>query len=267
MKVYMTCDMEGATGVVAWEQCDKTRPEFADARRLLVSDVNAAIAGALDGGATEVIVADMHDGSLVLPFADLDRRARYVIGVPHSGPRFPFLDSTVDAFFCVAYHAMAETPHAVLCHTMTTEWSEFAVNGRAVGEVGIDAALAGAVGVPTVLVTGDQYVCAEGRELLGDIETAQVKHATDRHRALCLPVEETAALIRAKAAAALSKLDKVQPLDFGSPVTVTVRHRTMQGADQAAASPGAERVDPLTVRWQYNRFEEHYGGTWDQKGR
>lgn len=267
MKVYMTCDMEGATGVVAWEQCTRAEPAYADARRLLLSDVNAAIAGAFDGGATEVIVADVHGGSRHIPFADVDPRARVVVGVPQEGPRFPFLDSSFGAFFCIAYHAMAETPHAVLCHTMTLEWLQFAVNGRPCGELGIDAALAGAVGVPTVLVTGDNCLCAEARAFLGDVETAEVKHALDYHRALCLSAGRSAALIHEKAVAAIAKAKEIKPFDFGSPATVTIRHRTMEAADYAARAPRAQRDDPLTVRFEYTRFEEHYGGTWEQKAR
>ncbi len=264
MKVYIACDMEGATCVVSPDQTKKDGRDFEKARYLLLSDVNAAIEGALDAGATEVIVADMHDGSLILPWADLHPAARYVIGVPHHGPRFPFLDQSVHCMFLIAYHAMAETPNAVIPHTMTGEWVEFSVNGTPVGEIEIDAALAGAVGVPVTLVTGDQSACAEARRFLGDIVTVEVKQATDPNRALCLPPAQTRELIRRAAAEAVSRADKIKPFDFGSPVTIRIRYRdnrrVPRGDGVRSFNP-----DPWTIEYRYDRFEEHYGGTWPRK--
>jgi D-amino peptidase len=261
VKVYISCDMEGTTGVVAWDQVMKGRPEFEVCRRLLLGDVNAAIEGAVSAGAGEVVVADMHDGSLILPTAELHPAATYVVGIPHDSPRFPYLDDGFSAMFLVAYHAMAGTYPAALCHTMTDEWEEYAVNGTAVGEVEIDAALAGAVGVPVALVTGDQAVCAEARRFLGPIETVEVKQALDPQRALCLPKERTWPLIREAAARAVKRAAEMKPFAFGSPVEIRVRHRNAaqvpQGDGERSFNP-----DPWTIAYRYDRFEEHYGGVW-----
>ncbi len=266
MKVYIACDMEGATGVISRDQTSKDGREFEEARRLLLSDVNAAIEGALAAGADEIIVADMHDGSLILPTRELHPAASYVVGVPHHSPRFPFLDETCDCMFLIAYHAMAGTYPAVIPHTMTGAWEEYAVNGVAVGEVEIDAALAGAVGVPVTLVTGDQAVCAEARRFLGDIETVEVKQAVDPNRALCLPAAKTYELIREAAKRAVQRAGEIQPFTFDQPVEVRIRYKD---ANQVPRGDG-ERVlnpDPWTVVYKYDRFEEHYGGTWSDRVR
>ena len=163
MKIYMTVDMEGATGICCREQTMKGNAYYAEGRRLLTGDVNAAVEGALEGGATEVLVADMHDGSFNFLLEEVHPAAEVIHG-GRGGPRFPYLDGSVDAMFIVAYHARAGTRGAVLEHTMSSQsWFRVTVNGREIGEVGIDAALAGAAGVPVVLVTGDDKVCAESR--------------------------------------------------------------------------------------------------------
>lgn len=269
MKIYITTDMEGATCVVSREQCRKGAREYEEARRLLLGDVNAAVQGALDGGATEVVVADMHDGSLNLPLEDLHPQARYVLGVPHSTPRFPFLDDTFAGMFMVAYHARSGTWAGVLEHTMSSvAWQDLIVNGRPLGEVGIDAGLAGACGVPVLLVTGDDKVCSEARKLLGDIETAVVKWGVNRHRALCLAPAESQQLIRQKAKAAVALLGKVEPLDFGSPVDIILRYSRPESVDGLRLEPGRlERLDGRTVLHHLERFVDFYGGTWSETQR
>jgi len=264
MKVYISCDMEGATGVVSWDQTHKGQAEFEVCRRLLLGDVNAAMEGALEAGAEEIIVADMHDGSLILPTQELHPAAKYIVGIPHHAPRLPYLDESFHAVFLIAYHAMAGTHPALLCHTMTGEWVEYAVNGTPVGEVEIDAALAGAVGVPVVLVTGDQAVCAEARRFLGDIETVEVKQAVDPQRGLCLPKEKTWPMIRQAAKRALQRVAEIKPFTFGSPVEISIRYRN---ADQVPKGDGVNSYNPdsWTVVYRYERFEEHYGGVWTSR--
>jgi len=269
VKIYITTDMEGISCVVSRDQGRRGTPEYREAGRLLVGDTNAAVQGALDGGATEVIVADMHARSQNMPLDDLHPEARYVFGVPHSSPRFPFLDETCDGMFMVGYHARSGTWGGVLEHTMSSvAWQDFIVNGRPVGEVGIDAGLAGDCGVPVLLVTGDDKVCAESRELLGDIETAVVKWGVKRHRALCLPPAKSRELIREKARAAVALVGKIAPLDFGSPVDIVLKYSRPESADGIHLQPGrVERLDGRTVLYHVDRFADFYGGTWAENKR
>ena len=268
VKVYVAVDMEGATGICSREQCAKDSPYYAEGRELLLSDVNAAVEGALAGGASEIIVADMHNGSFNLSHRDVPPAARVIYGVPHRGPRYPFLDESVDAMFLIAYHAKAGTLWGTLEHTMSSQsWFRVTANGREIGEVGIDAALAGSVRVPVTLVTGDGKVCAEARDLLGAIETVAVKTGLGRHRALCLPVEETRALIREAARRALRLKGRIQPLSFGSPVEVITTYKHSELADGAHLNSLQERrTDGYTVARTYERFADWYGGVWNERG-
>jgi len=260
MKAFISADLEGVACVWQAEHGSKGAREYEEARRLLTAEVCAAIEGAREGGAREVIVADMHGGSGHLLLEQMPAGVRILEGVPHA-PRFPFLDESVDAMLLVGYHAMAGTEGAVLRHTMTGSWSEFRANGRALGEVGIDAGIAGCVGVPVALVTGDDKVCAEASALLGEVETAQVKQGIGPTRTLTLSPHDARALISAQAAAGMQKAKRLKPFDPGAPVEIEIRFTAIAEADQAAQGDGA-RVDDLTVRWTRATIADHFGGLW-----
>jgi D-amino peptidase len=137
--------------------------------------------------------------------------------------------------FMVGYHALSGTEGAVRDHTMSSlHWQDLWVNGRKFGEVGVDAAIAGYCGVPVMLVTGDDKVCSEARELLGEIEVAEVKQAVARHRALILPPAVAQELIRGKARRAVERIGAVEPLRIPSPVEVKLRYT---GTDLAERHP------------------------------
>lgn len=231
MKIFIAVDMEGISGVVLPEQLTVGTPEYAEARHLLIGDANAAVEGALEAGADEVIVADMHSRGFHFPLDKLHSKAKYLMGGGH-WPRFPFLRGA-DAMFLVGYHALSGTERAVRDHTMSSiHWQDLWVNGRRFGEVGIDAAIAGFHGVPVMLVTGDDKVCAEARELLGEIETAEVKRAVARHRALILPPVVAQGLIREKARRAVERIGEVGPLRIPSPVEIKLRYSTTDLAER-----------------------------------
>jgi D-amino peptidase len=166
MKIYIAADMEGVGGVMLPEQLKRGTAEYAEARNLLTGEVNAAVDGAFDGGATEVIVKDAHGSGFNIIASELDSRARLVQG--SSLPvRFAGLDADTSGLILLAYHAMAGTLAAVCDHTMSSvAWFRYELCGKEVGETAIDAAWAGCFGVPLILVTGDDKVCAEASALI-----------------------------------------------------------------------------------------------------
>ena len=231
MKIFIAVDMEGISGVVLPEQLSVGTPDYEEARYLLIGDANAAAEGAMEGGAEEVIVADMHSRGFHFPLDRLHPRAKYLMGGGH-WPRFPFLEGA-DAIFMVGYHALSGTESAIRDHTMSSaDWQDLWVNGHKFGEVGIDAAIAGSCSVPVMLVTGDDKVCSEARELLGDIETAEVKQAVARHRALILPPVVAQELIHRKARRAVERIGEVEPLSISGPVEVKLRYASTDLAER-----------------------------------
>jgi D-amino peptidase len=248
IKIYIMTDMEGISGVREPSQCDREHPEWQPARRLLVGDVNAAVAGAFDGGADEVLVSDGHGGGFNFLLEEMDPRATYE---RPNGARdyLPGLDETFSGVFQIGAHAMAGTLGGFLDHTQSSvHWFEYRVNGRPCGEIGQVGAGAGHYDVPVLLVTGDRAACEEARGFFGQIETAAVKEAIARNRARCLHPQRAQELIRQAARRAMGLVGHIEPWRLEPPIEVTLTYTRQDYADQVACNPGVERLDARTVR-------------------
>ena len=246
MKVFVSVDMEGASGVTTWDDVVPGRMFYQQSRSLLTRDVNSAIEGALVAGATEILVNEAHDGMRNLLLDELNPEARVIRGF--RGKRLAMMegvDESFDRAFLVGYHARAGTPGAVLNHTMFNTVHNLWINGVTVGEGGMSAALAGHFGMPIALVTGDDKVIGEMRDLLGSFEAVEVKKGISRYSADCLNPEVTSGMIREAAGRALSA--NVKPYRVKSPVTVEVEFTTLEMGSLAAWVPSVENVEPRKV--------------------
>jgi D-amino peptidase len=245
MKILIAVDMEGITGVTTWDQVTPGHAEYARFRRLMTQDVNAAIRGAMEAGADEVIVADGHwNGSNIL-IEELDPRARLNSGSPSPFSMMQGIDETVDGVFFVGYHARNGTPNAILDHTWSSKTvANVWLNDILTGEYGLNAAVAGHFGVPVIMATGDQTACSQIVELLGELETAVVKQATGRFAAECLAPAVTQGMISEAASRAVGRLldgDVPDPFVLDVPVRVTVEFFTSDMADRACKIPFTQR--------------------------
>jgi D-amino peptidase len=247
MKIYIITDMEGISGICSEEQVKKDSPQYGPARRLLCADVNAAVAGAFEGGAAEVVVNDGHGGGFNLILEEMDPRAVYER--PNGGlDLMPALDDSFAGVFCVGYHAMAGTLNGFLDHTQSSaSWYNYYLNGRRTGELGQVGAWAGSYGVPVLLVTGDQAACDEAREFFGPIPAVSVKQGIGRQHARCLHPEIARSRIRQEAARAVSLVGKVPPYRVETPLTVRLEYYRSDMADAVARRPGSRRIDARTV--------------------
>lgn len=268
MKIYIAVDMEGISGIYSPDYVGKDGTLYAVGQRLLTAEVNAAVRGAFDGGADQVIVADVHGGSGNILVEGLDPRALLIAGT--CGPcRFPFLDQEVDGMFLLGYHAMAGTLHANLEHTMTSKsWHCFRVNEKPYGELGIDAEIAAECGVPVVMVSGDDKLCLEAKNWLGDVEAATVKQGLGRQIAMGYSPQRGNEIVYNHARRAVERLAAGEqfPLpEIPSPARVAITYKMVPDAD-AANIFGTKRLDGYTVETTYNRLSEKYGGIWQDKG-
>lgn len=247
MNVLISVDMEGVSGVVAGEHTSSEHKEYERFRKLMTAEANAAIEGALAGGATRVVVNDSHGSMTNVLIEELNPVAELISGSPKPWSMMQGIGPDVDAVFFVGYHGASGTGAAVLEHTWSGRLLEVRLNGRVVGETGLNAALAGAYGAPVVLVTGDEAVTAEARALLGEIETVAVKEGVGRTAARCLHPEAARRQIRQAAERAV-RLD-VAPFVVPPPVTVRLVFVRASYADMAELAPGSRRVDGRTVEW------------------
>jgi D-amino peptidase len=245
MKILIATDMEGITGVTTWDQVTPGHPEYARFRRQMTEDANAAIRGAYDAGAEEVIVADGHwNGSNIL-IEELDVRARLNTGSPSPFSMMQGIDESVEGVIFIGYHARNGSPHAILDHTWSSKTvANIWLNNILTGEYGLNAAVAGHFGAPIIMVSGDQTACAQVTELLGDVETAVIKQASARFAAECLAPTVTQEMICVSAKRAVQRLaegDSPEPFLLDLPITVTVEFFASDMADRASLIPFTKR--------------------------
>jgi len=263
MKILIATDMEGITGVTTWDQVTPGHPEYARFRKQMTEDVNAAIRGAYDAGAEDVIVADGHwHGSNIL-IEELDSRARLNSGSPSPFSMMQGIDESIDGVMFIGYHARNGSPDAILDHT----WSSRTVanvwlNDILTGEYGLNASVAGHFGAPVIMVSGDQTACAQVKELLGDVETAVVKRASGRFAAECLSPVVTRDLICSSAEQAVRRLAAGRvsdPFVLDTPLTVTVEFFASDMADRASLVPFAKR-EGTRVSFTTHEMDSVYRG-------
>jgi D-amino peptidase len=247
MKILIAADMEGITGVTNWDQVDPGHTDYPRFRRLMTGDVNAAIRGACDSGADEILVTDRHALGTNILLEELDPRAHLICGDYSPLAMVQGVDQGVDGVIFVGYHARAGSQNAILDHTWSSRRvANLWLNDILIGEYGLNAAVAGHFNVPVLMLTGDQTACAQASQLLGNIETAVVKIALSRMAAECLPPQVTEELIQNSARKAIKRLkagDAPKPFIVASPVHVTIDYNSSDQADQAALFPGSKRQD------------------------
>jgi len=250
MKAYIAVDMEGISGVIISEQLLHGRLFYQEARHQLVNDTNAVIDGALEAGADDVLVIDAHASGFNFIYEELHPAADYIMGGAHQ-VRFPFLEDA-DVMMLVGYHAMSGTANAVRDHTMSSaNYQDILINGLPAGEIMIDAAIAGSHGVPVGLVTGDDKACGEARQLLGKIETAQVKQAIGRHSARMLSPIRARGLLQEKARSAVARANDFSPYKVSPPVTVRVRYNSTDLVDRIYFDGNTcKKLDSRTVEYR-----------------
>jgi len=248
VKVFLSSDMEGTAGIVDWSQCRGDGPEAQAGKRLLLAEVNAAIEGAVAGGADEVVVNDSHGAMRNLPPEEIAGGASYISGSHKPLYMMQGLDDTFDAVLFVSYHGSIGAP-AGLSHTYNPRAiAEVRLNGTVTGEAGINALVAAHYGVPVTLVTGDSCACAETAELIPDIRTAVVKQAVSRMAAHSLHPSRAAAVIRDAAEEAVRAAKSIGAPDFGPSPTLDVSVRTTDIAEAASWVRGVERTGDRTIR-------------------
>jgi D-amino peptidase len=253
VKVYISVDMEGIAGVSHPKPTERGDSGYPAAVDLMVGEANAAIEGAVAGGATDILVNDSHGGMYNLRPADLDPRARVLQGqkawsmVAGAGP-----DAGFGVALFVGYHARAGHPTGTIAHTFSGRPTITRLNGRLVGETGINASVLGAWGIPVGLVAGDDALAGEVADWLPSAERAVVKEAAGGNAAASLHPTVAAELVRGGAERAVRRAiaGQLRPLTLEPPIVIEVEYRNAIAADYAAIVPGAKRIGDRGVRYE-----------------
>lgn len=267
MKVFVSVDMEGATGVVHNDQLMPGKSDYARGRKLLTGDVATAVRAALSrDDVHQVLVCDGHGNMRNLLIEELPRNCEVVVGPASSKVlcQSEGLDASFGAVLFVGYHARAGSKDAVLPHTWIGSLiHEVRVNGRVFGETAINAAVAGEFGVPVVFVAGDEAVCREAKSDLGaDLVTVAVKRATGPKAAVCRTPADTEEDIRLGVLQGLETARSRAPFRVEGPVDFAIAFHQVAQADRATKRPGVERTGDREVSLRRATYLEAVRDAW-----
>ncbi|MDR7468129.1 MAG: M55 family metallopeptidase [Armatimonadota bacterium] len=257
MRVWVSVDMEGIAGVMHRDHTVAGGREYEVARVWMTEEVNAVVEGCFQGGATEVVVADGHGNCRNILRDRLDPRARLIAGQFSSLPptQVSGLHAGFDAAMLVGYHARAGLAPGNLDHTAWSQTvTDVTVNGRPVGEAELVAAYAGTLGVPTVLVSGDDVLGRDIETSMPDVLAVVVKRALGRYQTELVARDEVHRRLRSGAERALRRASTVKPFAFPSPIRLQVTFTHPGFADLAAWVPGTTRVEPDVVAYESDDF-------------
>jgi D-amino peptidase len=223
LKVFISVDMEGLAGVVSGSECSSRGPDYDYFRKIMTKETNAAIEGALMAGAAEIVVRDGHGAKTNIIPGLLHRKAKLLRGVTNRPENMMLgIDETFDAVLFIGYHAKAGTEEGVLAHTSSGNVMDLSVNGVSLPEGGYNALIAGLYDVPVVFVAGDNWICDQIRDLLGQVVTCETKIGMGTAE-LGLHPEIVCEKIRKGVADALSDMSRFKPYEMTPPYTMTLK--------------------------------------------
>jgi len=256
LKVFISVDMEGVTGVANWEDVSRDGKDYDLFRKIMTLEANAAVEGAAAAGATEIWVRDSHGSARnILPDL-LDRRA-VLIRDWSGGPKSMMegIDETFDAAVFIGYHAKAGTADSLLEHTSSGSVTDFSINGISMPEAGYNALIAGTYNVPVVFAAGDGTLCDQITSLLGEVETVPVKEGIGAAAVSSHP-ELTRQQIRNGVEKALLRLDDFEPYRLEKPYTLVVRLKSEETVNQGSHYPGVRRTGEWELTYSSDDFLE-----------
>jgi D-amino peptidase len=253
LKIYISVDMEGVTGVVTADQLTPQGFEYQKFREQMTDEVNAAIMGASAAGATEFVVSDSHGNaeSLLLDKLSPSDRVTLVRGFPRPLSMMEGIDSSFDGVIFIGYHASTNNTEGVRAHTISSAYlTNISLDGVPMPEAGINAAIAGQFGVPVIMISGDDRIVKEARDLLGNIEGAVVKYAVGFHSARTLLPRAANTLISNKAVEAVKRIKEFKPYKIKMPVQLDISFKNYRPVEVLSYLPNIERTSSHSVRFQ-----------------
>ncbi|MET7617502.1 M55 family metallopeptidase [Streptomyces sp. NPDC005408] len=238
MKILISADMEGATGVTWPADVLPGTPQWERCRTMFTSDVNAAALGFFDGGADDVLINEAHWTMRNLLLEHLDERVQMLTGRHKSLSMVEGVQhGDVDGIAFVGYHTGAGAEgvlaHTYLANSITGVW----LNGTRAGEGLLNAHVVAEYGVPVVLVTGDNLTCVDADGYAPEARKVAVKDYVSRYAAVCRTPGRTASDIRAAAKESTALAGRYEPVR-GGPFTVELEFDAEHLAAAATVVPG-----------------------------
>lgn len=258
MKIYIFADIEGISGIYSKDQVLPGASRFNEGRDYLTAEINACAEGCKEAGAEKVIVRDGHGGGFSVRWEKLSPCVDELIAGPSGDDRLEGIDE-YDGLILLGYHAMAGTYRGVLEHSMSSGGIQnYWINGNKAGEVAIDAGIAGEHNVPVIMVSGDDKVCLEAKQLLPNVKTAQVKKGLSTYGASLLPPDVAHEIIRKTAYDAVKSIGEMKPLVYQKPVCLRVEMVERNPIPNAISKPYMKIIDGRTYEIEDESLEKAF---------
>ncbi len=250
LKIYISADMEGLTGVVTDQQLGPTGFEYQRYRQVMTDEVLTAIHAAREAGASEILVSDSHGNGQNILIEQLPEDVMVVRSWPRPLAMMEGIDESFDGAIFIGYHASTNNLRGVRAHTMSSaNVTDVRLNGVIVSEAGLNAAIAGQFGVPVIMISGDDAIVEEAKDLLGDVEGAVVKWAYSFHSALTLTPAAGNKVIAEKVKAAIGRISDFSPYRLEGPIEIQISLKHYRPVELLSYLPSVERVDSHTIRY------------------
>ncbi|MGA9575200.1 MAG: M55 family metallopeptidase [Lysobacterales bacterium] len=251
LKIYISADMEGLTGVVTGDQLGPDGFEYERFRQIMTDEVNAVIEAAREAGASEFLVSDSHGNGESLLIEQLPDDVQIVRSWPRALGMMHGIDASFDGVIFIGYHASTSNMTGVRAHTESSaNVTDLQLNGQHMSEGSWNAAIAGQFGVPVILVTGDDAAVKEVSALVGDIEGAVVKTSNGFHSATTLTPAAGQKLIRSKTKAAIERIGDFKPYVLKGPPVVRLSLKNYQPVELLAYLRDVKRVDSHSIEYE-----------------
>jgi D-amino peptidase len=250
LKIYISADMEGVTGVVSGDQLGPGAFEYERFRGFMTAEVNAAIDAARAAGADEFVVSDSHGNGQNLLLEQLPSDVTVVRSWPRPLGMMSGIDATFDGVILIGYHASTANSRGVRAHTMSSaNITDLWLNGVSMSEGGMAAAMAGQFGVPVIMISGDDVAVAETQVIIGDTEGAVVKWANSFHSARTLTPEAGREVIMTRTNSAVSRIGDFKPYVIDTPIELELSLKHYRAVELLSYLPNVERVDSHTIKF------------------
>jgi D-amino peptidase len=258
VKIFISVDMEGIGGIGTPAMTSPTGKDYSTGRELMTAEVNAVVEAILAAGPADIVVNDSHGDHQNLLHVKLDPRVQYIQGALKPFGMVQGLDSTYDGLVLLGVHAMAGTGDAFIAHTGSGAVAGLWLNGTEVGEGGLNSYMAGALGVPLLMVAGDSAATIELRTLVPGVRTVSTKVAIGSSAARMLHPDVVRARLKSTITEALANRSGARPLRITQPVTIRFQADQTTRADILEAIPGVKRIDGTTIEYQARTMREAY---------
>ena len=254
MKVFISSDIEGTTGITVWNECEKGKPDYEEFQKQMTAEVVAACEGALDGGAKDIVVRDAHDTGRNIIASKLPENIKIIR--EWSGHPFCMvqgLDRSYAAAIFTGYHSRAGSDTSPLAHTLTGSSMYIKINNRYASEFLINSYSAAYVGVPVVMVTGDRGLCDEAKEVIPDINSVAVSEGEGTSNISIHP-NLAVKKIRETAKKALSgELSKCK-IELPDRFEVEILYKDNRLAYKTSFYPGARLEGTHTIKFECDDY-------------